>query len=65
MQKTQIKKIYYESTLDLVWEKVFSEQIKSAKLIELMKLTGRTLYGIENNLSQELIHAAPSCSLNE
>jgi hypothetical protein len=65
MQKTQIKKIYYESTSDLVWEKVFSEQVKSAKLIELMKLTGRTLYGIENNLSQELIHAAPSCSLNE
>jgi hypothetical protein len=65
IQKKQIEKIYYESTPDLVWEKIFSEQKRTAKLVELMKLTGRTLYGIENNLTQKLIHDAPTCSLNE
>jgi hypothetical protein len=65
IQKKQIEKIYYESTPDLVWEKIFSEQKRTAKLVELMKLTGKTLYGIENNLTQKLIHDASTCSLNE
>jgi hypothetical protein len=38
IQKKQIGKIYYESTPDLVWEKIFSEQKRTAKLVELMKL---------------------------
>ncbi len=65
IQKTQIEKIYYESISDLVWKKIFGEQKQTAKLFELMKLTGRTLYGIENYLIQKLIHDVPSCSLSE
>ncbi len=65
MQKTNIERIYYESTPDLVWKEIFHEQ--GTKIAKLMAFTGRMLFGINNTLTQQLIDAIkiPSCSLND
>ncbi len=65
MQKTNIERIYYGSTPDLVWKEIFREQ--GTKIAKLMAFTGRMLFGINNTLTQQLIDAIkiPSCSLND
>ena len=65
MHKTEVEKTYCESTPDLVWEKIFSEQ--GTKIAKLRTLTGRVLFGINSIITQRLIQAIkiPSCSLND
>ena len=65
MYKTEVEKTYCESTPDLVWEKIFSEQ--GTKIAKLKTFTGRVLFGIENTITQRLIQATkiPSCSLSD
>ena len=65
MHKTEVEKTYCESTSDLVWEKIFSEQ--GTKIAKLRTFTGRVLFGIESTITQRLIQAIkiPSCSLSD
>ena len=65
MYKTEVEKTYCESTPDLVWEKIFSEQ--GTKIAKLKTFTGRVLFGIESTITQRLIQTIkiPSCSLND
>jgi hypothetical protein len=49
MYKTEVEKTYCESTPDLVWEKIFSEQ--GTKIAKLKTFTGRVLFGIENTIT--------------
>ena len=65
MYKTEVEQIYCESSPDLVWERIFSEQ--GTKIAKLKIFTGRVLFGIENTIAQRLIQAIkiPSCSLSD
>jgi len=49
MQKTNIERIYYRSTPDLVWKEIFHEQ--GTKIAKLMAFTGRMLFEINNTLT--------------
>ena len=65
MQNTGVENTYYGNTPDLVWERIFSEL--GTKIAKMMTFTGRTLFGIENAMTQRLIHTIeiPSCSLDD
>ncbi|CAG8798089.1 10262_t:CDS:2, partial [Gigaspora rosea] len=51
VQKAEIKKIYSDNTPDLMWNKIFNEQ--EIKITELLELTGKILFGIENDITQQ------------
>ncbi|CAG8815008.1 6859_t:CDS:2, partial [Gigaspora margarita] len=51
VQKAEIKKIYSDNTPDLVWNKIFNKQ--EIKITELLELTGKILFGIENDITQQ------------
>ncbi|CAG8704600.1 12645_t:CDS:1, partial [Racocetra fulgida] len=51
IQKAEIKKLYYDYTPNLVWEKIHNEL--EIKITELSKFTGQILFGIENNITQQ------------
>ncbi|CAG8744642.1 7230_t:CDS:2, partial [Gigaspora margarita] len=51
VQKAEIKKIYSNNIPDLVWNKIFNKQ--EIKITELSELTGKILFGIENDITQQ------------